>query len=89
MDLIARVDKALPAEAFGTAKFESVEDQARLSGKGRELLLRFTADHKGAAGVSMFAIGPFDPKTCIVGQMKGAVGRDIYNDTDKDAFDIP
>lgn len=89
MDLIARVDKALPAEAFGTAKFESVQDQMRLDGKGRELLLRFTADHKGAEGVSMFAIGPFDPRTCAVGTLKGAVGRNIYNDSNKDAFDIP
>jgi hypothetical protein len=88
MELIARVDRALPQKAVGTVRFESVEAHEQMDGKGLDLLLRFTADYKGQAGVSMFAVGPFDPETCVVGKLKGSVGRNLY-DADKHAFDIP
>ena len=63
--------------------------QDRLDGKGEELLIRFTARHRDRDGVAMFAIGPIDPDTCKVGEMKAAVGKNIYADAENDSFQIP
>lgn len=89
LKLIGRVDAALPAEAKGSVQFDRFFVQDRFDGKGKEAVLRFTAHHAGKNGVAMFAIGPFDPKGCHIGEMTASIGTDLFRDAGKNSFKIP
>lgn len=87
--LMGRVDAALPIEAKGTAQLDRFLVQNRYDGKGKEAVLWFTAHHAGKNGVTMFATGPFDPKSCQIGELAASIGTDLFRDAGKDGFAIP
>lgn len=86
--LMGRVDAALPIEAKGTAQLDRFLVQNRFDGKGKEAVLWFTAHRAGKNGVMMFATGPFDPRTCEIGELSASVGTDLYRDVGNDGFAI-
>lgn len=88
LNLMGRVDAALPIEAKGSAKLDRFLVQDRFDGNGKEAVLWFTANHAGKNGVTMFATGAFQPDGCEIGEMAASVGTDLHEDAGKGGFSI-
>lgn len=76
--LIGRVIDALPERTVWT-DFEDFNARPSLDGTAMEAVVRFHARSAEANPVMMFAVGPFDPKDCRVGQLTGGIGPEASN----------
>lgn len=72
-DLLLRVTAALPPGTSGFA-FEDFGAQPIPGKQGMTAVLHFRAASPGGSAQPMFAAGPFDPESCIVGVMHGGAG---------------
>ncbi|EHJ59402.1 hypothetical protein NSU_3734 [Novosphingobium pentaromativorans US6-1] len=72
--LVQRVSAALPP---GTSSFDFVDFRADVpaNGKAASAQLRFRTSGPDGAEVTMYASGPFNPQTCVVGPMTGGIGQ--------------
>jgi hypothetical protein len=90
--LFDRVVSRVLAEGYSAPAFEDFNAVAAYDGKGMEAVLRFRANQPGGVEVMMFAVGPFEPAGCKVGQMRGGVGPHPHDPRSTNTFvgaDVP
>lgn len=87
--LISRARGGVPSAQLAQFRFEDFNVTDGYEGKGREAILRFRVAETGDPQILMYAVGPFDPLSCAVGQLRVGVGASPYEESGRAETRLP
>lgn len=83
--LIGRITAVLPHDT-AWADFVDFNATEAFDRNGMEAVLRFRAKSESPTPAMLFAVGKFDPASCVVGPLRGGIGAGPYDDRSEIIF---